>query len=648
MSVWLDVLPALVVTGLVCTAPGFVAAWLVGLRGVAALGTAAPLSVAALAAGAVVLQVVGLSWDVLGIVVTVLLLWVAALVAGLLLRRPSAPRPVEDARGVWLAGAAGAVVGLVQVVVASAWGMGRPDGLPSQPDTMYHLGAVRRVLETGDGSSLHAAALTSPSGSGFYPAAFHDIAAAVAQLTGSSVLVACNLTAIVAAAVVWPTGCVLLARQVLGAGRWPLVLAGLLSASFTSFPFWLMGYGVLWPNLLGYALLPAALAAAVSVTGLARADVLGRGRALVLLPVVAVGVGLAHPNAFMSGALFGFVMAGWALVRWLRAGSLRRRPVLAAAAVLAYVAVPLLWLAGPFVVPLMKRVASLNTSINEETPARAFGEVVLNSPRQWPAQYLLSALLVAGLVLLARRRRTAWTVGVYAVTVVLAVVSMAFHGRIGSVITGYWYNNSPRLVALVPVTGVLLATASLLALTRRLQGRGGGWRRYVAPLAVVAVLLALTSGNYLSENAERVRTYYQPQRTDRVLLTRTEAAALQRIARYIPQGSAVAGDPWDGTSLLYALTGREVVFASEKAANTPDRQIIAHHLDEAAQSPAVCRAVKALDVGYVLLGGTPFTPRVHGTRTFEGVTGVSKAPGFEQVAHEGAFRLYRVTACGRG
>ena len=70
------------------------------------------------------------------------------------------------------------MVGLVSVSMPAMWGMGRPDGLPNQPDTMFHLNTIRLMLDTGDASSLHAAALNSPTGSGFYPAAFHDIAVA--------------------------------------------------------------------------------------------------------------------------------------------------------------------------------------------------------------------------------------------------------------------------------------------------------------------------------------------------------------------------------------------------------------------------------------------------------------------------------------
>ena len=512
---------------------------------------------------------------------------------------------------------------------------------------MFHLNAIRLMLDTGDASSLHAAGLTSPTGSGFYPAAFHDIAVAVARFTGASVVLSANATALVAAAAIWTSGCVLLARQVFGRNRLPMIYAALLSASFSSFPFWLMGYGVLWPNLLGYALLPATLACVLAVCGLARADVIGRAPGLLAALVLAVGLGLSHPNAFISAALFAFLIVAWPLVGWVQR-SWRDKPVLAAVAVLAYLAVPTLWILGPFVVPLMGRVAGLNSVRNETTPARAFGEAALNSPRGWPAQWTVSVLGIAGLVLLVRRRRTAWVAAVLGAATGLYVVAMAFHGKLGSAITGYWYNNSPRLAALLPVAFVVLATAALLAITRRLQGTQGGWRRWAAPVAVLLVFGVVTSGNYVSESATRVRFYYHPSTRTGSLLSQHEAESLRQLARSVPSDAVVAVDPWRGTSLIYALTGRKVLFGTEKAGNTPDRTLIADKLDQVASDPAVCAALDRQGVQYVLTGGSAFWRGHHGARKFDGVDDVPQAPGFEHVASSGPFDLYRITACATG
>lgn len=645
MMAWLAAVPTLVVAGLLCAIPGYVAGWLIGLRGVAVLGLAGPIGVAVMGAGAVACELLGLSWKVPAVVLTVLVAWVVAALFGLALRRVPAPWSSahrDDRRFVawgWLA----ATVGLLAVSLPAIWGMGRPDGLPHQPDTLFHLNTIRLILETGDASSLHAAGLTSPSGSGFYPAAFHGLAAAVALLTGSEVMLSANATALVAAAAIWPSGCVLLARQVFGAQRLPLLVAALVSASFSSFPFWMMGYGVLWPNLLGYALIPAVLACALAALGLAEADVIGRASAVLAALVALIGLALAHPNALISALLFGFLIVGWPLVAWLRR-SWRERPALATVAVLAYVSVPVLWILGPFVVPLMAQVGAMNVN-RETTPARAFGEAVLNSPRSWPEQWTVSALAIAGLVVLVRRYRTAWVAAVMGVGTGLYIVAMSYPGRLGSAITGYWYNNPPRLMALLPIVAVVLGTAALVELTRWAQGTQGGWRRWAAPVAVAVVFAVLTAGNYVTDNAARVRQYYQPTTRTGNLLTEREADSLRELARSIPPDAVVAGDPWNGTSLIFALTGTPVLFGTEKTRTTPDRILLADTLNQAATDPAVCAALERQNVQYVLTGGSPFQKGRHGSRTFDGVNEVPDAPGFELVAQSGPFDLYRITAC---
>ncbi|MEO6789372.1 MAG: DUF6541 family protein, partial [Ornithinibacter sp.] len=290
-------------------------------------------------------------------------------------------------------------------------------------------------------------------------------------------------------------------------------------------------------------------------------------------------------------------------------------------------------------------------TIKETTPARAFGEAVLNSPRSWPEQWTVSVLAIAGLVVLVHRYRTAWVAAVSGVVTGLYIVSMAYKGPLGSAITGYWYNNSPRLMALLPIVSVLLVTAAIVALTRWLQGMQGlqadrgAWRPWVAPVAVLAVFSVLTSGNYVAESAARVRQYYQPRSLTGSLLSQEEARSLQQLARSIPANAVVAVDPWNGTSLIYALSGRRVLFGTEKSLNTPDRILLADELDEAAKNPAVCAALERQRVQYVLTGGSPFQKGRHGSRTFDGVEQVPHALGFELVAESGPFELYRITAC---
>ena len=64
---------------------------------------------------------------------------------------------------------------------------GRPESFSQTFDNVFHLNAVRYIQETGSRSSYTVSSMT---GGGFYPSAWHDLVALLANLTGASIPVA--------------------------------------------------------------------------------------------------------------------------------------------------------------------------------------------------------------------------------------------------------------------------------------------------------------------------------------------------------------------------------------------------------------------------------------------------------------------------
>jgi hypothetical protein len=64
----------------------------------------------------------------------------------------------------------------------------------------------------------------------------------------------------------------------------------------------------------------------------------------------------------------------------------------------------------------------------------------------------------------------------------------------------------------------------------------------------------------------------------------------------------VAGNPWDGSALLWALDDRKTVFVHLDIATTADQDYLAAHLIDAATDPKVCAAGERLNVGYLVIG----------------------------------------------
>ena len=87
----------------------------------------------------------------------------------------------------------------------------RPDAFSQTFDNIFHLNAVRWILDTGNASSLQFAMTSGGARFNYYPVAWHDVISLALQIAGRADPVAgTNAMILVAGALVWPAGCLLL------------------------------------------------------------------------------------------------------------------------------------------------------------------------------------------------------------------------------------------------------------------------------------------------------------------------------------------------------------------------------------------------------------------------------------------------------
>ncbi len=635
---WLEALPAIAVAVLVLFVPGVVAALLLRCRPATALGVGPALSVTAISLGGVAAALAGIGWSVGTLTLVVAALWVLAGLAGLVRRL----RPSEPADSLWpmLVGAALALAAVAVVLVPIS---GTADGFPQHPDTVFHLSATRWMLEQGDISALHAAGYASQSGTGFYPAAFHGVAATVAQLSGATVVTSVSATALVSAGLVWPVGLMLLARRVLGPGVAVTVTAALASVAFSAFPYWFLGYGVLWPNLLGQALLPALLATVVAL-------VWGPDRwsAAVLLALGLPGLALAHPNAFIALALLSLVIGVVALatLAWQQ----RRRPLRSAAALggiaLGLGAAAVVWALATTRADAMR---ASNPPGPEMPWSEALLDVLLFAPRAATYQWVPAVLVVCGAVVLAvRHRRSLWVLAGFLFAAGLYLCTTAVDTQATRLLTWPWYNNPPRLAALMVVPAALLATAALAAAVEGVRSLAARRRRRMGAAAATAVVcaayLVVSLGGDVRAHQGLLDNYFD-ENAKSAWVTDDELDALRAIGRLLPADAVVAANPWNGGSYLYLVSGRRLLFPSEKAMTEGDLELLGRRLDDIGTDPKVCAAARRHDVTFVMTGGQPSDSTARRQRMYAGLETVSLSPAFEYVGGSGPYRLFRVTAC---
>ncbi|MEW1955058.1 DUF6541 family protein [Terrabacter sp. NPDC080008] len=658
---WTDTVPVFLVVGVLVFVPGLAAGLLLRLRPLAALALAPLLSTTCLGLTAVVAPLVGVRWSVATVVVGTLALWVIAFGAGILLtrantalaaRRPGwatwLEHPAErrfDPVLWWTV--ASVVVTLLVVLWTIRPEIRTPEALPQAPDTIFHVAAPQWGLQHGTLSSLQIGHFNDPAAP-FYPGAFYAFTATASLLTGASVVVCTSVYVVLLAGVVWPLGCIVLALSLLGRRVLVVLATALLSVAFTTYPYFLMGFGVLWPNLLGQAILPAALAALVGVFR-PRATppyaVGDRVRSAAVLLVAVPGLVLAHPNAFVTLGVFGaLIVLGrvWEAARSQRSG--QRRLLILGGAVVALVVVAV-------VSVLVRPQFMVDTGAPgpERSVLGAFHDLLLFAPRETHPLPVLSALVAIGVVVLLRRHRGArWVVAALVVMLALYWLNIAVDDALVRYLTWPWYNNAVRLHAVAILPAVLAGAAALVAiadLVARLATRR--WSRTVVAVGAAALVLgaaALDTGAQVSAHRHILHRYFHPKPADS-WVSDQELRALRSLSAHLPPDAVVAANPWNGPTYLYVVSGRRLLIPTEKGRTAGDRTLLAKSLDRVGTDPKVCAAATRQHVAWAITGGQPFSWAGNRVEEYAGIDHVGSSAAWREVAHAAPYTLYERVAC---
>lgn len=645
---WWAATPAALAAVVTLVLAGAPACYGLGLRGIAAWGTAPLVPPAVLGTTAVVTAPLNVRWSPSAAAAALAAFTILVLLGSWLWawtgRGPG--RPTPDPVRTRLAGGVGVLVAVVIGSVVLVRGFGSPDLLSWTWDTTFHYSALAQIMDSGDGSSLSLGALGDPRAeSGFYPAAWFDITSIVIMSTGAPLHVAANATTGVIAVLVWPLSCLFLARQVFGRAPVPLLLTSGLALAFGSFPWGLFYWGALWPYSLGQAMVPIGLGLVLSLTGLAASDSVGRGRAAVLLPVLLLALGLAHTGALFGLAVLAVFPVGWVLAAWARSMHRSGRTVRAALSLLGLLAAA----SAAFVA--VSSTATVRDMAETHWPASgtasaAVGEFLLNGTNGARALWALSAVIVVGAVSAWRARNTRWIVAAHLGIGLLYVMTAGVQSSTTKLLTAFWFNDSHRLAAMLPTTGALLATFGTVALATSLQewAERRSWFRESrlhrlasigSVVLVVLVLLGLTKGMYQGRNALTLRNLHGPSAE-----LAFKIDFYQRIKNRIPDGVTVANNPEDASPLLWSLFDRRVLFPHINGAGNPNQKFLADHLHEVTTNPRACQAAREFNVRFLLVDPVPTTRRI-----YRGLEDPGRAPGFELVESNGVMKLYTVPAC---
>lgn len=663
---WFSVVLPTLVAGSVILVPGLIASMPLRMPLLARICVSG-------AFGITVIGVAGIGAELARVRFSLLPVLVTSAVVGLLLwmlrrRMPSArqePIPMR-ARGWVVLAWAVAVAGIVWVAFRL---VPDPQRISQTYDNVFHLAAIAHILEQGDASSLTLRTLIETAQTwSFYPSGWHSVVALTAQLSGVDVPVAVNASWIAVAAAIWGPGAAWLAVVLLPQYDRILVacVATLVSGAFAAMPYSLLTWGTLYPTFLATALLPAAIAAPLSLRPLRRDAPPGTGLPFWVSVSATAGALIAlcfsQPRVLATWAVLiaPFVLASAAtayrsarrqggrearVARGVLIGALLVVVVVAAAGFL-YAVVRL----GLFERPLEDRLSGPQAQATQSV----LDGLIQVAVHSWPTgvhpdptvpAILLALAVLTGLIVAARRRGSRWIVVSYAAVAILYVLAAGADDVVTKLLTGLWYKDRYRLSAALPVLGVTLATLGILTAGRVFR------RRFANVVSIsLAVVTALTAAMSLALGglSRDVAFVFRLPATaaSSEVVSAAQIEFLRAIAGYIPSDQRVLGDPWDGSALSLLYGDREPVFPHVNGQWDPHRVVLATRLGDIATDPAVCTALNELRVRFVLYAPHEFGGGDPSGNKFAAIHDAVEQGLFTQVASDGDSMLLRIDQCG--
>ena len=537
-----------------------------------------------------------------------------------------------------------------------------PEAFSQTLDNSYHMNAIRWIQEHGDASSLTMGAVSAADQQpAFYPAGWHDFVYLIYNTTGTSIATATIVMILLVAGIIWPCSLVAMCLSIPHLRRLQALAIPALTCGFFAFPGLLLFWGVLFPNLLGYALLPAFVALlSHMIQLLARREY---SFVLSLSLTILVGLGglaLVHPNAVVSAAVFAVPMLLGGVVQVLRTRGASTRERLVGTGVL--VALIAGCVAAWSVLRPSQEASELWTSIMSEGEA-VYQFLFLGLENANPLggnfapAYLVGFLALWGVGYLLYKRRNLWLIGSWMLVGYMWIVAASVpRGDFRLLMVGPWYTDHFRLAALVVFPSVLLAGIGLGGAVEGLFVRIMHYiprekHAKVAPAMMGAAMVLVLAVAGLSSRTPamhdatlEVAKRYQVTPTSDIL-NQDEMNVINEIPKIVPKGDTIVNNPWDGSAYIYALADRHLTSYHFEFQTSPKYAAILNDLKDARTNPEVCREVNQYKAHwYVHLENQGnFGPSEQ--KNYDGLVAAIDTDVLTPVYSSGPMTLYRISAC---
>ncbi len=547
-----------------------------------------------------------------------------------------------------------------------------PDSFVQNYDNAWHLTHITTFMNTRDYSSFTG---------GFYPSAWHGIAAMAGNATGASTPIAENATNAAFTAVVYPLSCVMLLATLFSDSRRRVLLGALFCMSIAFFPWRIMLYGPMFPNMASFVVMPVVAALFVRLLGDARgvSDALS---CVIAFLLGGVALALLQPNAIFSCGVFLIPFC----MNQCRRRVTEKHGLKAgiAAELVLLLTFAAIWMALVYAPPLhnvvwYKRLAK-NDVIESIKWTLALNFVIRR------LHFLIGGLVIIGGFVLLPDNERRWLTLSYLMIAAIFVVADGVPGVAKNIIAGFWYADYWRLACVVCVFAVPLIAVGADTLLRVVtwplcrrepiegaHSQRKSVRRVAGPLAktvtVILTALMLIYNYYPFEFIwwgyrvyafDTVRynfvTTYDVEQYEWATLTSDEMAFLKEVHKVVPEGKRVINMPFDGSVFAYSVYDIDVMYRQYAMDPGKVGKELKASINELDSNEEMQKQVREQNIGYLLQldqgdgkNGVNEDGSVldlgYRQKEWAGVNAVrDDTPGFTVVLSEGDMRLYQIDA----
>ena len=531
-------------------------------------------------------------------------------------------------------------------------------------DNGFHLNVIRSMAQSSNMSSLSVSksehwALAS-DGAGFYPAAWHMLAALAMQAIQAQPTVCINALNAALIAVVFPLGIYSFLNALNPESTSLQIIGAFTSLSICICPWEFLIWGPLYSNLLGLVLIPGVAGYAVGKCATNKLNV----SVVVIFCFGCIAIALGQPNCIFTLAIILIP----ALIRYIyinlnhRLG-VSRTCLLIATLTAAFIVI---WIAMQDV-SIFKNVTKVNWA-PQLTGKDAFLSLINLSLMFHPGQPIVVAFVLIGTVYLFYKKENRWVLFPALYFAIAYAVCISTEGELRRLLSGYWYNDYYRMatmfgLALVPILtiGVDAVIEFLETCLSRLpiyNEKIGMSLVLIGTIALYTAFVYTPAESYPSDGYQETAfgihestiAYQYTFETPVVSLTGKGEEFLQKVAKIAGTNDLVINNPNDGSIYAYGLNNINTYYRGWRTGSGKYSKTIRKDLNNYAIQSNVQQAVKSLNAKYVLqldAGKTnPYGIRYYDfykPKAWKGINEIdSDTPGFKLVLSEDNMRLYEI------